>query len=315
MDALSQLVQLTLLQGSLDLRCQLAGRFAVDHAPRPDGEVPFHLVLAGRCVMELQGHPPLALATGDLVLLPRGHAHRIRDDGATDTAGPLQLETHGALPLRRNTDGAAELDLLCGRFHTLPGTTDLLLAALPDVLHVPLADSADLDTLRALIALLRTEVQHAQPGALAIVTALSSALFVLALRTHAQRGGTPACLLALLIEPRLGRAVQAMLREPGKAWTVASLAELAAMSRATFARQFQAHGGLAPWELLTRLRVQLAGHQLRHGRDAVAEIAQQVGYQSEAAFAKVFRRHTGLTPARYRRQREGITPSPLTREV
>lgn len=303
MDALSQLIELTRLQGSLDLRCQQAGRFAMDHVMAPTGEAPFHLVLAGRCVVELERGATLSLGAGDLVVLPRGHAHRLRDAGATTLGGPLHIDTDGPLPIHRHAHGDAELDLLCGRFHYAPGSVGLLMTALPDALHVSLTESAGLDQLHALIALLRTEVQRQQPGALAIVTALSHALFVMALRAHVEHGTTPACLLALLIDPRLGRSVQAMLREPARDWTVETLAEQASMSRASFARGFQHKGGLSPWELLTRLRMHMAVDFLLRGNAPVADVAQQVGYQSEAAFGKVFRRHTGITPARFRRQR------------
>jgi len=309
MDALSQLIRLTGLQGSLDLRCQMAGTFAVDHDRVSVGEAPFHLVLAGQCVLEPDGGAPLQLAVGDFVLLPRGHAHRVRDTDAGVTGGALRIDNDGALPIRRNTDGASDLDLLCGRFRYAPGTVGLLMTALPDVVRVSLTADAELDELRALIALMRTEVQRAQPGALAIVTALSHALFVMALRAHVRSGTTPACLLALLVDTRLGRSVQAMLRDPARDWTVELLAAESAMSRATYARHFQHTGGLSPWDLLTRLRVHIASDLLLTGDQAIGDVAARVGYRSEAAFGKVFRAHTGLTPARFRRERRRTAPS------
>jgi AraC family transcriptional regulator, activator of mtrCDE len=306
MDALNQVIQLTRLQGSLDLRCYLAGRFAIDHEAEPPGEAPFHLVLAGRCLLELNPGTTLTLNTGDMVVLPRGHAHVIRDIGAHTVVGTLRMERDGPLPVRRNTYGDAELDLLCGRFRYVPTAAGLLMRALPEALHVSLADNTELEQLRGLIALFRAEVQQLQPGALTIVNALSQALFVLALRAYMQRHATPPSLLALLIDPRLGRSVQAMLRQPEKAWSVASLAECAAMSRATFARAFQAVAHMSPWELLTLLRMHIAADLLTEGSMGSASIAERVGYQSDAAFAKAFRRHAGTTPAQFRRQHRGL---------
>ena len=308
MDALSQLIRLTRVQGSLDLRCQMAGTFAVEHDRVPAGEAPFHLVLAGCCVLEPDGGAPLKLAAGDLVLLPHGHAHRVREAQSGVAGGTLRIDDDGALPTRRNSDGPADLDLLCGRFHVAPGTVGLLMTALPDVVHVSLTSDAGLDELRALIALMRAEVQRAQPGALAIVTALSQALFVMALRAHVRGGTTPACLLALLVDARLGRSVQAMLRDPARDWSVESLAAEAAMSRATYARRFHDTGGLSPWDLLTRLRMHVASDLLLGGREPIGDVAARVGYRSEAAFGKVFRAHMGLTPARFRRERRRATP-------
>jgi AraC family transcriptional activator of mtrCDE len=302
MDALSRLIQLTRLQGSLDLRCRMAGSFAVDHPAAPAGEAPFHLVLSGRCMLDLDGGESRLLTSGDFVLLPRGRAHLVRDADVGSPGRELRIDRSGLLPLRSNTDGEGDLDLLCGRFQYAPGSAGLLMSALPEALHVSLTGNASLDSIRALIALLRSEVQQQHPGALAVVTSLSHAVLVMAMREYMQGRNTPPGLLTVLIEPRLGRAVQAMLSEPGRTWTVQSLAERAAMSRATFARRFQSCAGMSPWTLLTQLRMHMAADMLQHGNSAVAVVAQRVGYESEAAFGKAFRRHAGISPAHYRRQ-------------
>jgi len=107
--------------------------------------------------------------------------------------------------------------------------------------------------------------------------------------------------LLLLADARLGAAVQAMLRHPEQAWTVESLAEHAAMSRASFARHFAAKGNSSPWELLTLLRMRMASDLLLRGKLPIGEVAERVGYRSEAAFGKAFTRQMGQTPAAYRR--------------
>lgn len=300
MDALSRLIQLARLQGSLDLRCQFAGAFAVDHAPAAPGMALFHLVLDGQCIVEPAGEAPLTLAAGDLVLFPRGAAHWIRghDNGAPPA--PIRHEHDGMLPLRRNTEDTVELDLLCGRFHYAPNSASLLLAGLPATVRVSLHEAGAAASLRALVELMRSEASQRQAGALAIVTALTHALFAMVLRSYSN-GPQQNGLLALLAEPRLGAAVQAMLAEPARTWTLEDLGRVAAMSRASFARHFSERAGMTPWECLTRLRMQIASDLLMQTRRRTGDIGQDVGYQSEAAFGKAFRQYSGMTPARFRR--------------
>ena len=125
---------------------------------------------------------------------------------------------------------------------------------------------------------------------------------MLVLRAHAQREGIPASLLVLLGDPRLSRAVLAMLQHPEQPWTVATLAEQAMMSRATFARHFASRGGTSPLELLTLLRMQLARDLLAQGRLSTADVAERVGYASDSAFGKIFAQRMGVTPAAFRRK-------------
>ncbi len=240
---------------------------------------------------------------GDFVLLPRGAAHLVRDACALSAAGPMRVDLNGPLPVRSNTDGEAELDLLCGRFAYAPKSGELIMGSLPDAMHVSLAQADGIERLRAIVELLRDEVVQLRPGALAIINALSQALFVLVLRAHAERKDMPTSLLALIGDVRLNRAVLAMLRHPEKRWTLILLAQQASMSRATFARHFAAVSGQSPWEILTTLRMQIAGELLTGEKLSSADVAERVGYRSESAFIKIFSKIMGVTPANFRRQR------------
>lgn len=304
MDAFSRLIDLAHVRGSLDLRCLLAGAFAMDHEPLPAGEAPFHLVLSGHAVMQLPNGELIDMQAGDFILLPRGAAHLVRHADGQSDAGPAHMDLDGPLPVRSNTDGEPELDLLCGRFAYEPKSGELIMGALPDAVHVSLAQADGVEILRAIVALVRTEVVQLRPGALAIVTALSQALFVLALRAHAERKDMPASLLALLGDVRLNRTLLAMLRHPEKPWTLLSLAGQASMSRATFARHFAAVSGQSPWAMLTTLRMQIACELLIGESLPSADIAERVGYRSESAFVKVFSRQIGMTPAGFRRRQK-----------
>ncbi|MFM0728740.1 AraC family transcriptional regulator [Paraburkholderia strydomiana] len=194
------------------------------------------------------------------------------------------------------------VDLLCGRFVYAPGSSALLLNALPDPFHVSLGGAPTLSALQTVIGVMRDEAARRQPGALAIVTALSQALFAMALRVHGERNAADAGVLALLADARLGASVQGMLSAPERAWTIAELGELAAMSRATYARRFNERAGVTVMDFLTQIRMTIACDLLRRTQRSAAEIGEAVGYQSEAAFGKAFAQSVGVTPGRYRRR-------------
>ncbi|MBW9102265.1 AraC family transcriptional regulator [Paraburkholderia phenoliruptrix] len=313
MDTLSRLLDLARPQASLDLRCLLSGAFDVDHAPMEAGIAPFHLVLEGECVIETADGGPVPLRAGDFVLFPRGTAHRVRDTKRGTSTAPLVTGHDGLLPIKSNHAAAAgqppagellngaDLDLLCGRFVYTPGSSALLLNALPDPFRVSLGGAHALGPLQALIGLMRDEAGQRRPGALAIVTALSQALFTMALRVHGDEAGSAPGMLALLADARLAASVQGMLAAPERPWTIAELGELAAMSRATYARRFNERAGMTVMDFLTQIRMTIACDLLRRTQRSAAEVGEAVGYQSEAAFGKAFQQHVGVTPGRYRR--------------
>ncbi|MFL9865316.1 AraC family transcriptional regulator [Paraburkholderia fungorum] len=343
MDTLSRLIDLARPQASLDLRCLLTGGFDIDHAPMEAGVAPFHLVLDGACVVETASGAQIELRAGDFMLFPRGAAHRVRDVGRAAAGAPLTLSHDGMLPVRRNDGHGAghnraagdasraarehlgndadtshsngernigvDLDLLCGRFVHAPGSSALLLNALPDPLHVSLGGVQTLGALQTVITLMRTEAEHRQPGALAIVTALSLALFAMALRVHGERNASGSGVLALLADARLGASVQGMLSAPERPWTIAALGAMAAMSRATYARHFNERAGMTVMDFLTQVRMTIACDLLRRTQRSAAEIGEAVGYQSEAAFGKAFQQSIGATPGRYRRQPQEREPN------
>jgi AraC family transcriptional activator of mtrCDE len=161
--------------------------------------------------------------------------------------------------------------------------------------------------LAALVGLMRMESSGESLGGHAILTALSATLFALTLRLASQAREAPAGLLALASQPRLAPALNAMINQPGHAWTVVELAGLCGMSRATFIRHFGENMGRSATDLLTEIRMMLAASEIRHSSGSTASIAEAVGYKSEAAFQRAFKQHVGVTPARWRREgKQGV---------
>ena len=301
MNAIDTLITLADVRGSLDLRCQFQGTWALAHDRELTGVAPYHIVLHGQCWMELPDGGRLKLVAGDIVVLPGGIDHVLASDGERVTPSRPQRLIGGLLPVERFGDGA-ELDLLCGRFLYQPGT--LLFSALPDHLVIP-SQALDIgDPLHSLVALLRVEAEANHPGGQFMVNALTSALFTLVLRAWLERSPQHEGSLALLSDKRLGRAWHAMLEDPAREWTIEALAERASMSRATFMRGFSKLSGSSPWALLTQVRMQLAYSLLSRSQHGLSDIAVQVGYQSQAAFSKVFKDTYGIAPGQMRRQLE-----------
>ncbi|VWB28426.1 AraC family transcriptional regulator [Burkholderia lata] len=315
MDALSQLLSLGRSHVELDVRCLLDGPFAMPHDPLPSGEAAFHLVLAGTCRMRTADGRTLQLADGDFVLLPAGGAHDLLDSGGGQSRPVAALREQRAgggavLPVKSNLDpaepGSASVDLLCGRFVYARGAGELLMRTLPHVLHVGLREASGFAPLQLLTSVLRTEASNGQPGAGAIVNALGQALLAYALRAYARGARVPSGWLALAADARLGPSVQAVLQAPEKPWTVESLGDASAMSRATYARHFRERAGMSVGAFVAQIRMMHACALLQDTQRGQAEIGQAVGYQSEAAFGKAFRAVLGTTPGRWRRAQRGM---------
>lgn len=299
MDVLSRLIELARLQPTLDIRCRLQGAFHIDHESVAAGTLPFHLILGGDCLIRLGSGREITLRSGDFLLLPRGDAHAIVGLRPRGEAPPLRIAAGGMLPLRENGEGEADVDLLCGHFDCAPGSAALLLDSLPDVFHVSLTAESE-ELLKMLVAVLYRETVEERPGALAIITATCLSLFIMAVRAGKVSAVASSGLRQLLGDARLGKSAVAMMSSPAFGWTIDDLARHSAMSRATYARQFRERAGMTVGVFLADIRMMLASDLLLRTRRAVADIAAEVGYESEAAFGKAFKARRGITPARFR---------------
>ena len=255
----------------------------------------FHMILQGSCwLLPRQGNP-IPLSVGDVVFLYGDMGHGLADSPGTpltEVAGPGEPQV---------VEGpGARTALLCGVYEFERDWSHPLLDSLPEVVHVP-AQLGRHPQLRAIVDLLTAELDHGLPGGGVVAPALLDALLVYVLRawlSEQDQGG--AGWAAALSDPDLAATLGEMHADPGRQWTVEELAAHAGMSRATFARRFAAGVGESPLAYLTRWRMVVAARRLRGGGEPLAAIARQVGYGSEYAFAKAFKRAHGVAPGRYR---------------
>ncbi|HEY4085789.1 MAG TPA: AraC family transcriptional regulator [Bryobacteraceae bacterium] len=308
MDWLSRLFELIPIQGWVDLRCFYGAPWRIEQGPALTGEMPYHVVLAGSAILELPtGQPPRRLMPGDILLLPQGDAH-VLHDGSGDSPEPSRNRTRLNVVFSENAGTGESLDLMCGHFAIGAPHQRLLQSYLPRLLVVQAgehsASTAGPGTsaqLAGLVSLMRIESERDNLGGRAMLNALSTAMFTLTLRLASEANEAPAGLLALAGHPRLAGALAALFHEPARPWSLPELARLCNMSRATLARHFQKNLGRSASELLTDIRMTLAASELKNSSASTAAVAETVGYQSEAAFQRVFKQRMGMTPARWRR--------------
>lgn len=263
----------------------------------------FQVVTSGACWLVPEGGEPIQLTGGDVVLLPSGAAFAMVDAPGSPSrllteilGGPL-----GEVPVRELIlDGSGpETSLLCGGY-LLDGLVHPLTATLPPVVHITAAQARGTG-LAAAVDLLSDEVDRADPGVGAVITPLVELLFVYVLRAWlAERSTAADGWVGALYDPVVGSALALMHREPGRSWGVDSLARAVGAHRTAFTRRFVKLTGLAPMTYLTSWRMSVASRLLREERHPLREIARRVGYDSEFAFARAFKRTVGQAPGRYR---------------
>ncbi|MET3793384.1 AraC family transcriptional regulator [Aquamicrobium terrae] len=310
-DALSQLLLLHPVRTELDTRCRLNAPWRMAHPAAPVNVAPYHLVVEGAAKVDVEGHGTMALNTGDMLVFPRGHAHRLYT-ADSDAATPLYTVYRETPVLRLANDAAGSAtDILCGQFHFDAAGSRTLFDALPDVVLVRTAERVEFLGLQSLIRLLRDETNEPRPGASAVVSHLASALLLLLLRAWLEQAHAVPGFFALLADSRLNRALHGMLNEPGEAWTIEQLARACGMSRASFVRSFRMAAGKTPAELLLAIRMTHAAHSLIRTRRSIGEIGESVGYRSEAAFNRAFKRSYGMGPGLFRRQQPDDVTLPL----
>ncbi|MBF5043328.1 AraC family transcriptional regulator [Aggregicoccus sp. 17bor-14] len=298
-DLLGQLLERTRLRGQL--YCRTVARAPWGLRFPPTAVATLHLVTAGRGCL-VQGREVIALGTGDVVLLPRGEGHAVADSPRTPKL-PLEqwLAERGDAPVHALGGSGAESRFLCGHFAFEEPGVHPVMRLLPERVHLR-GDSEAVRAMGPTVALLEQEYERAERGATVVASRLLDVLLVQVLRAWADAqpvGG--AGWLGALGDRSLASALGWMHAEPGRDWSVEELARRSGTSRATLARRFAAELGMAPHAYLTQLRMQEAAAHLRRGDEGLAAVAARVGYDSEFAFNRAFRRHMGMPPGAFRR--------------
>ncbi len=264
----------------------------------------FHAVTAGVANVDVNGDLRTVLA-GDLVLVPHGHGHRAWGTQPAPTPSVFTLPhdyysdqyallTHGG--------GGDRTHVVCGGIRFDHPAARHLVASLPTVIHVEASRSSRADWMQATLELMAEETRHVRPGSEAVISRLCDIVVMQAIRTWIERD--PAAQtgwLGAIRDEQIGAAIARIHTDPARDWTVAALADTAAMSRSAFAARFTELVGEPAMHYVTRWRMNVAFDLLRGSESTIADVAAKVGYDSEAAFRRAFKRVTGTTPRAARR--------------
>jgi AraC-like DNA-binding protein len=264
--------------------------------------VNFVLLVRGSAILTTPASPqPTALRSGDVFIMLGDtpyHLYDHEDSTLIDCADVEKLRTGnyiqvgGGGTVTTFVSGSFELDALEAR---------QLLRALPSMLYLKLDQHRSL-AFQSVLEMLALETESPGLGSEAVVSRLFELLFVHAIRAYSmQPGGPTRGWLGAIADRHLTRALEAMHRAPAQDWTVESLARTAGMSRSSFAARFKSVVGQSPLDYLTQWRIYCATRLLRQGNVALSEVSRQVGYESVAAFNRVFRRETAMTPGAFRK--------------
>jgi AraC-like DNA-binding protein len=277
----------------------------------------FHLIAEGRCWAELESESPVGLDAGDVVVLPYGDAHAMCNPaGGTRTpmATLLPPPPWSEPPALVHGGGGEVTRILCGFLYCDDALFNPLFTMLPRVLRVRAKDGPSGSWLEANLRYMIQEVSSQRPGSASLIARLAELLFVDVLRRSIEGLGEDQIgWLAALKDPMVGKALQLLHADPTHAWSVEELGRRIGLSRSGLAERFRHLMGEPLMHYLIRWRLQLAAQLLRETDDGIAAIASRVGYDSEAAFSRAFKRQAGEPPAVWRTGARAARGSRTTR--
>ena len=321
-DALSEVLTAVKLTGAVFLEMTLRARWSYITAParaiadvlmpEADHVIPYHLITSGTCYARLLTGEPVGLESGDVILFPAGDQHVLA--GASRAAlalKPVDLSgqnlhavlTRGNVAPFASGKSGPQTGIVCGFLACDGRLAEPLIRSLPRMLKVTLRDSSTGEWVRSSIRYSVTESAAQRPGSAMVLARLSEVLFAEAIRQYMDsipEGRTG--WLSALRDRQVGRTLALLHDNPARNWSVESLARRVGLSRSALGERFNTLVGAPPMHYLTRWRMSLAASKLRQSDAPIIEVASAVGYESEAAFNRAFKREFGMPPARWRRQ-------------
>jgi AraC-like DNA-binding protein len=314
-DALSDVLRLVRLSSGIYLDAEFSAPWCVRSQLRPKEcslllpdrrhVISYHYVAEGQLLVRVGDGTPTEVCAGQIVLFPRNDMHYLGSvitEQAPSTHELIQMSDAGALLPIVYGGGGEKTRMVCG-FLGGEGPHNPLLATLPPMLILDVRDAPEGDWIRHLFDYGAHGITGSDPGAATVLSKLSELLFVEAIRRYlanlpAQQTGW----LAGLRDSAIGKALALIHTRLAEEWTAGTLAREVGLSRSVFADRFTALIGAPPKRYLTSWRLRVAADKLREGRRSVAEAAFEVGYRSDVAFTRAFKREFGASPAAWRRQ-------------
>ncbi len=272
--------------------------------PAMTGTLMFHVVTSGQCWLEVEGADPRLLRPGDLTLVPHGEGHRLTSDqgvGGVRLEDVTREDAGERFEVLRQGGGGSLTTLVCGTVRFDHPAAQHLVSLLPRMITVDGSASRHGDWIHSTLRFMAAEARELQPGGETVITRLADVLVIQAIRGWIERD--PAAQtgwVGALRDKQIGRALSLIHRDPARDWTLDSLASEVAMSRSAFAARFSELVGEPAMHYVARWRMHLAATWLREESSALGELAGRLGYRSEAAFSRAFKRVVGVPPGAVR---------------
>jgi AraC-like DNA-binding protein len=323
MDVLSEILKVVKLEGAIYYNGEFSAPWSIRTPPSrvvrpyvaPGGGhvIIYHLLTEGRCFAGVEDGERVSVGAGDIIIFPHGDAH-IMSNGfgaqTVDNERELQKILAQGLTLSRVGGGGEITRFVCGYMSFDPQISSALLAGLPPVIKVHIRDEPGGQWLENSIRFSVDQAGTARAGGEAVLARLSEVLFVETLRRYiAMLPPEETGWLAGARDPKVGNALALLHRNPAQPWTIATLARDVGVSRSVLAERFRFFLGEPPMSYLARWRLQLGARLLKSSNRSVAEISEEVGYESEAAFNRAFKREFEIPPARFRAHSRTLQPA------
>ncbi|MFO1162401.1 MAG: AraC family transcriptional regulator [Reyranellaceae bacterium] len=315
MDALSEVLREAHLTGGVFFYADLfepwciAARLSPEHCSPVLGPaahlIPYHYVVEGVMNVRVDGQEPVTLRAGEVLLLPGNDLHVLASDITLPPVPASEIirpSPSGDLTAVRHGGDGSKTRIICGFLASGGLDCSPILSTLPRAMTLDIEKGEGADWIRSTFAYAADKVGAGRPGSEAILTKLSELLFVEAIRRHVE--SLPADetgWLAGLRDPFVARTLALLHRECARDWSLDEIGRAVGLSRSALVDRFSRLVGLPPMHYLARCRMQLAAHRLRSSQAPLAQIADGVGYESEAAFSRAFKKTFGAAPAAWRR--------------
>ena len=262
----------------------------------------FHMVVDGECLLDLEDFKePIRLSAGDIVVFPRGDSHALFDSPhSKSVSGKEVIEAiYNKRPLFYGE--SVDTTLVCGHFEFDREVNHPLIAALPSIIHITDTERSHISWLETATNMIMRETDSGIPGSDVVVNRLAEVLFIQIIRAYMLRGNYTNGFLAALKDPEINKALELIHSAPNDPWTVGKLGREVGMSRSAFSSRFKELVGLAPMEYTTFWRMQKAYEMLKDTDLPLGTIARRIGYISEPAFNRAFKRQFNQNPGAMRR--------------
>jgi AraC-like DNA-binding protein len=296
-DLLSDILRFVQLSGERVLTTEFRSGFNVEFQ---QGSACIHVVQEGEIRIAVDGHAPVGLYAGDIVVLPHPVKYRLSDGGRSDAAleAPRRIEASGAdIAVLEHGRGEIAARTVSATFQfENKSRVSPLLGLLPHLIHIARDVDQSALLIRDIAQFMVVENATQEPGAALMISRLIDVMIIRCIRTWAKSLGPRQGWIGALADVRISRAVAAIHHDPTKNWSVESLASIAGMSRSRFAQLFLATAGEPPLRYIHRWRLAMAFDLLRGSNLPVSEVAHAIGYESEAAFSRAYKTMFGTTP-------------------